>query len=108
MDWRADGTVKYALSNLPADAPLEDAVALWKTRWQVEQGYQQLKEELGLDHFEGRSWAGFHHHAALTCLAYGCRALERARGAAPLSEMPAEVTARPRPLARGRCTARPA
>lgn len=108
VDWRADGTVKYALSNLPADTPLEDAVALWKTRWQVEQGYQQLKEELGLDHFEGRSWVGFHHHAALTCLAYGFLALERARGAATVSEMPAEVTARPRPLARGRCGGRPA
>jgi SRSO17 transposase len=57
-------------------------VALWKTRWQVERGYQHLKEELGLDHFEGRTWAGFHHHAALAFLAYGFLALERARGAA--------------------------
>jgi len=38
--------------------------------WQIEQGYQQLKEELGLDHFEGRSWRGFHHHACLVMLAY--------------------------------------
>ena len=55
-------------------------MGLWKTRWQVEQGYQQLKEELGLDHFEGRSWPGFHHHATLCFLAYGFLALERARG----------------------------
>ena len=43
------------------------------------QGYQQLKEELGLDHFEGRSWRGFHHHAAMTVLAYGFLLLERHR-----------------------------
>jgi len=59
---------------------VEEAVGLWKTRWQVEQGYQQLKEELGLDHFEGRSWPGFHHHATLCFLAYGFLALERAGG----------------------------
>jgi SRSO17 transposase len=80
VEWRADGTIKYALSNLPVEATLEQAVALWKRRWQVEQGYQQLKDELGLDHFEGRSWPGFHHHATMTFLAYGFLALERARG----------------------------
>jgi SRSO17 transposase len=47
--------------------------------WQIEQGYQQLKEELGLDHFEGRSWRGFHHHAAMALLAYGFLLLERQR-----------------------------
>jgi SRSO17 transposase len=45
----------------------------------VEQGYQQMKEELGLDHFEGRSWRGFHHHAALVMLAYGFLLLQRLR-----------------------------
>lgn len=80
VEWRSDGSVRYALSNLPATATLADAVGIWKSRWQVEQGYQQLKEELGLDHFEGRSWPGFHHHAALCFLAYGFLALERARG----------------------------
>jgi SRSO17 transposase len=82
VEWRSDGSIRYALSNLPASATLAEAVSLWKTRWQVEQGYQQLKEELGLDHFEGRSWPGFHHHAALCFLAYGFLALERARGTA--------------------------
>jgi SRSO17 transposase len=82
VEWRADGTIKYALSNLPADVPLEQAVPLWKERWQVERGYLQLKDELGLDHFEGRSWTGFHHHAAMTFLAYGFLALERRRAAA--------------------------
>jgi len=80
VEWRTDGSIRYALSNLPASATLEEAVGLWKTRWQVEQGYQQLKEELGLDHFEGRSWPGFHHHATLCFLAYGFLALERAGG----------------------------
>jgi len=80
VEWRTDGSIRYALSNLPAETPMLDAVRLWKTRWQVEQGYQQLKEELGLDHFEGRSWPGFHHHATLCFLAYGFLALERLRG----------------------------
>jgi hypothetical protein len=53
VEWRTDGSIRYALSNLPAETPMLEAVGLWKTRWQVEQGYQQLKEELGLDHFEG-------------------------------------------------------
>ena len=103
-EWRGDGTVKYALSNLPPEATLEEAVALWKARWQVERGYQQLKGELGLDHFEGRSWAGFHHHAALTFLAYGFLALERARGAA--SDAGEEPNGPP-PLPRRRGAGRP-
>jgi len=79
VEWRKDGTIKYALSNLPPDTTIEQAVGLWKERWQVERGYEQLKGELGLDHFEGRSWPGFHHHAAMTFLAYGFLALERQR-----------------------------
>lgn len=79
VEWRRDGTVKYALSNLPLDTAIERAVGWWKERWQVERGYEQLKGELGLDHFEGRSWPGFHHHAAMTFLAYGFLALERQR-----------------------------
>jgi SRSO17 transposase len=80
VEWRTDGSIRYALSNLPAETPLVHAVELWKSRWHVEQGYQQLKEELGLDHFEGRSWPGFHHHATMCFLAYGFLALERLRG----------------------------
>jgi SRSO17 transposase len=74
-----DGPLKFAFSNLPAGTSRVSAVRLWKSRWPVEQGYQQLKEELGLDHFEGRSWRGFHHHAAMTVLAYGFLLLERQR-----------------------------
>ena len=50
-----------------------------ESRWPVEQGYQQLKEELGIDHFEGRSWTGFHHHICMAFLAYGFLELERRR-----------------------------
>jgi SRSO17 transposase len=90
VEWRSDGSIRYALSNLPATATLADGASLWKTRWHVEQGYQQLKEELGLDHFEGRSWPGFHHHATLCFLAYGFLALERLRDARSSLEQPAE------------------
>lgn len=71
--------LRYAFSNAPADVSLMHLVRLLKQRWPVEQGYQQLKEELGLDHFEGRSWTGFHHHAAMVFLAYGFLELERHR-----------------------------
>ena len=74
-----DGPLKFAFSNLPAGTSRLAAVRLWKSRWPVEQGYQQLKEELGLDHFEGRGWRGFHHHAAMALLAYGFLLLERQR-----------------------------
>jgi len=77
VEWRLDGTIKYALSNLPPDTSLMQAVSWWKERYQVEQGYRQLKRELGLDHFEGRNWNGFHHHVAMTFLAYGFLAIER-------------------------------
>jgi SRSO17 transposase len=74
-----DGPLKFAFSNLPAGTSRIAAVRVWKSRWPVEQGYQQLKEEFGLDHFEGRSWRGFHHHTAMTLLAYGFLLLERHR-----------------------------
>ena len=79
IEEQADGQIKYALSNLPARTSRIGAVRLWKSRWPVEQGYQQMKEELGLDHHEGRSWRGFHHHACLVMLAFGFLALERER-----------------------------
>jgi SRSO17 transposase len=79
IEEQGDGTLKYALSNLPVGTSRLAAVRLWKSRWPVEQGYQQMKEELGVDHFEGRSWRGFHHHVALVLLAYGFLLLERHR-----------------------------
>lgn len=70
----------YWLSNLPEDVPLEKLVRLAKMRWHIEQDYQQLKEELGLDHFEGRKWIGWHRHVTLTMVAFAFLLLERIRG----------------------------
>ena len=67
---RSTGERKYYLSNLPADTSLRQLAAAIKARWVCEQAHQQLKEELGLDHFEGRSWTGLHRHALLTMIAY--------------------------------------
>lgn len=70
---------KYFLSTLPADTPLRELVRVAKLRWRIERDYQELKQELGLGHFEGRSWRGFHHHAALCFAAYGYLLTERLR-----------------------------
>jgi hypothetical protein len=67
---RASGERKYYLANLPAKADLRTLAATIKARWICEQAHQQLKEELGLDHFEGRSWQGLHRHALMTMIAY--------------------------------------
>ena len=67
---RAGGERKYYLANLPATASRAALVRLLKARWVCEQGHQQMKEELGLDHYEGRSWGGLHHHALLTAIAF--------------------------------------
>lgn len=67
---RHTGERKYYLSNLPAETPLKRLAALIKARWSCEQAHQQLKEELGLDHFEGRSWSGLHHHLLLSQIAF--------------------------------------
>ncbi|MER8760426.1 IS701 family transposase [Mesorhizobium sp. M0976] len=67
---RSNGERKYYLSNLPADTPIKNLAGAIKARWICEQAHQQLKEELGLDHFEGRSWAGLHRHALMTIMAY--------------------------------------
>jgi Transposase DDE domain len=80
---RASGERKYYLSNLPADADLKTLAAAIKARWVCEQAHQQLKEELGLDHFEGRSWHGLHRHALMTMIAYAylqTRRLAKASG----------------------------
>src|SRR4029077_19209662 len=67
---RSSGEQKYYVSNLPPDASLRALAATIKARWVGEQGHQQMKEELGLDHFEGRSWSGLHRHALMTTIAY--------------------------------------
>jgi SRSO17 transposase len=67
---RPSGERKYYLSNLPPTTALKQLASLIKARWVCEQAHQQLKEELGLDHFEGRSWRGLHRHALMTLIAY--------------------------------------
>lgn len=69
---------KYYLSTLPATTPLRTLVRFGKLRWRIERDYQELKGELGLDHFEGRTWSGFHHHVALCASAHAFLALRRA------------------------------
>ena len=68
---------KYWLSNLPDGTPLEQLVLLAKLRWRVEHDYRELKDGLGLDHFEGRSYQGWHHHVTLVAVAHGFLTLER-------------------------------
>ena len=67
---RPSGERKYYLATLPAEANLRTLAATIKARWVCEQAHQQMKEELGLDHFEGRSWQGLHRHALMVMIAY--------------------------------------
>jgi SRSO17 transposase len=71
--------VKYWLSNLPERTPIVELVRLARLRWRVEQDYRECKGGLGLDHFEGRGWPGWHHHVTLVSVAHGFLTLERLR-----------------------------
>ena len=78
----ADAPVQFWLSNLPADTPIKTLVRQAKLRWRIEHDYREMKNGLGLDHFEGRTFAGFHHH--VTCVALAHAFLTRLRlGKAP-------------------------
>lgn len=90
---RSSGERKYYLSNLPADINLKTLAAAIKARWVCEQAHQQMKEELGLDHFEGRSWQGLHRHALMTMIAFAF--LQHRR----LAEASGEKNSPPRPAA---------
>ena len=81
IEWPATESepTKYWLSTLPADTALVELVHLAKHRWIIERDYQELKQELGLGHYEGRGWRGFHHHATLCLAAYGFLVAERSR-----------------------------
>jgi SRSO17 transposase len=72
-----DAPAKYWLSTLPAGTPIATLVDTAKLRWRIERDFQDLKQEIGLDHYEGRGWRGFHHHAALSIAAYGFLVAER-------------------------------
>ena len=73
IEWPLGETepTKYWLSTLPPSSAFKELVRLIKLRWRIERDYQELKQELGLGHYEGRNWRGFHHHATLTIAAYG-------------------------------------
>jgi SRSO17 transposase len=79
VEWPEDEPepTKYWLSTLPADTPLSILVDTAKLRWRIERDFQDLKQEVGLGHYEGRGWRGFHHHAALCIAAYGFLVTER-------------------------------
>ncbi|HKU26140.1 MAG TPA: IS701 family transposase [Candidatus Sulfotelmatobacter sp.] len=102
--------IKYWLSTLPENMKLRDLVRLAKHRWIVERDYQELKQELGLGHYEGRGWRGFHHHATLCIAAYGFLVAERSRFSPsaragqvdlPVPKMPRQFRPRGSPGARG-------
>jgi SRSO17 transposase len=79
IEWPEDAEQPsdYWISNLPADTPPERLARLARLRWMIELDYRQLKGELGLDHYEGRSYLGFHHHCAIVTAAHGFLTLER-------------------------------
>jgi SRSO17 transposase len=79
----ADAPTDYWLSNLPPNTPRERLARLARLRWTIELDYRQLKGELGLDHYEGRSYPGFHHHCALVTCAHAFLTLERQDPKAP-------------------------
>lgn len=85
IEWpRGDAEpAKYWLSSAPQTAPAEDLIRLLKLRWRIERDYEEMKDELGLDHYEGRGWRGFHHHGVLCMAAYCFLAAERARLSPP-------------------------
>ena len=99
IEWpaREAEPTKYWLSTVPEEVDLAELVSLAKIRWRIERDYQELKDELGLDHYEGRGWRGFHHHAILCIAAYGFLAAERGR----LSPPQAVAFLKPAPLPKG-------
>ena len=79
IEWPKGATepAKYWLSNLAPRTALKHLVRIAKARWLIERDYQELKQEIGLGHYEGRGWRGFHHHASLCIAAYGFLVAER-------------------------------
>jgi len=76
--------VKYILSTLPESTALSDLVSAAYQRWRIERDYQDLKQDFGLGHYEGRGWRGFHHHASLSIAAYAFLMSERLRADQPV------------------------
>jgi SRSO17 transposase len=86
IEWPASDAEpsKHFLSTLPQDTPINELVSVAHQRWRIERDYQDLKQDFGLGHYEGRGWRGFHHHAALSIAAYGFLMAERL-----IADMPA-------------------
>ena len=82
IEWPKDEEepTRYFLSTLPATVSFKELVDIVKMRWRIERDYRELKQEVGLGHYEGRNWRGFHHHASLCIAAYGFLMLERLAG----------------------------
>lgn len=89
---RSSGEIKYYMSNLPADASLLRLVRIIKRRWVCEQAHREAKDELGLDHFEGRSWNGLHHHALLVMMALLFVQETRLKKARSIGDAPPSLT----------------
>ena len=83
-----DGERQYYFSNLPPTTPLKTLVRIARSRWAIEVQYRDLKTDLGLDHFEGRSYPGWNHHAVLAAMAFTFLQLERRRRREPLPTFP--------------------
>ena len=83
IEWPAGAKTpsKHWLSDLPEATPRRTLVRWAKSRWPIEMNYREMKEHVGLDHFEGRSWSGWHHHVTMAMLAFGFVLLERLRQA---------------------------
>ncbi|MCX4645360.1 MULTISPECIES: IS701 family transposase [unclassified Streptomyces] len=90
VEWPAgaEAPTGYWLSNLPADTPLAELVRLAKIRWRIEHDYRELKHGLGLDHFEGRSWMGWHHHVTLVTAAHAFLTEQRLAPKADTADSP--------------------
>jgi SRSO17 transposase len=107
IEWPVDQAepTQYWFSTLPADTALVDLVRTAKMRWRIERDYQELKQEFGLSHYEGRGWRGFHHHATLCIAAYGFLLADRLKHGgskknstrSKAATLPADYTPRGRP-----------
>ena len=107
VEWPEDDKepLKYWLSTLPETTPLQGLVATTKQRWRIERDYRELKQELGLGHYEGRGWRGFHHHASLCIAAYGFLLSERET--IPPSALPHSQNSEKPPIPRGSRSSEP-
>ncbi|MFG2741705.1 IS701 family transposase [Streptomyces chartreusis] len=97
IEWpaEAEAPTDYWLSNLPADTSVTDLVRLAKVRWRIEHDYRELKHGLGLDHFEGRSWPGWHHHVTLVTAAHAFLTEQRLAPKVPAPHSPSTRSSTP-------------